>query len=371
MITEKITYDCGGITLQGYLAAPNKDQIRRQPTIVIAHTWKGLDDFIKRKAEALAELGYVAFAADLFGEGKTAASDDEAAQLILPLFLDRALLRKRINAAVDTIKKHPLVDKNAIGAIGFCFGGLTVIELLRSGADIRGAVSFHGAFGTSLGDKHASTLPTAKGIKGSLLLLHGNDDPLVSAEDIKNLQADLTHAGVDWQMHIYGHVMHAFTNPQAHDAAHGFEFNTKANARSWQSMRNFFDEIFSNNTPKETNMKLSGWTLLIYAILILAGGIVGYVKAQSSASLIMGTLFAAVIALCSYMTFAKSRAGAFLALAASGVLAAFFGFRFYSSLKFMPAGLMCIMSLIVFAIVWCNACACCKSSKCSSKGKCA
>lgn len=244
MITEDIAYQCNGVALKGHLIY-QADVPARRPAVIVAHAWHGRDDFAKQKAHDLAELGYVGFAADMYGDGRVANNDEEALNLMLPLFMDRKLLQTRLIAAVDLLRNLPMVDSAEIGAIGFCFGGLAVIELLRSGEDISGAVSFHGVLGSKIQDHKATPVPIAKKIKGSLLILHGNDDPLVSRDDIYHMQDELTKAKVDWQMHIYGHTSHAFTNPNAHDVDKGLMFNPKADMRSWQSMCNFFDEIFS------------------------------------------------------------------------------------------------------------------------------
>lgn len=244
MHTEAIEYQCKGVKLKGHLAWKNNSAIKR-PAVIVAHAWKGQDDFARQKACALAELGYVGFAADLYGNGIEVKSNEEAQKLMLPLFLDRALLRERINAAVEAIKSNPLVEPSTIAAIGFCFGGLAVIELLRSGADVRGVVSFHGTLGNSLGEHKAKLAPLAKKINGALLMLHGHDDPLVSSTDVLSIQEEFTKANVDWQMHIYGQTMHAFTNPEAHDERSGLMFNVKANRRSWETMSNFLEEIFA------------------------------------------------------------------------------------------------------------------------------
>lgn len=240
--TEIITYTCDGVAFKGFLAAPIAES--KAPGIIIAPTWKGLDDFARKKAVALAELGYVAMAADLYGDGKTAADDKEAGALMMPLFLDRALLRKRMQAALEVLQNNPLVDEHKMGAIGFCFGGLCVIELLRSGAHIKGVVSFHGILGDKIGE-HKAHLAEANQIVGKLLILHGHDDPLVSAADISAIQKEMTDAKVDWQMNIYGHTSHAFTNPEANDSHNGLVFNPCTDRRSWQSMRNFFEEILT------------------------------------------------------------------------------------------------------------------------------
>ena len=232
-----ITYQAGDVQSEGFLVYDDKIKSSR-PAIIVAHAWRGQDDFARDKARSLAQLGYIGFAADLFGNRKNAANDEEAESLIKPLFSDRKLLQSRIIAAFDTLSQQPEVDKSRIGAIGFCFGGLAVIELLRSGTPVNSVVCFHAV----LGNTGAKTTPIAKNINGSILLLHGYDDPLVTTEDVLNTQKELNDAGVDWQMNIYGHTSHAFSNPQAHDKAKGLIYNEKINKRAWIAMKNFFEE---------------------------------------------------------------------------------------------------------------------------------
>lgn len=242
MREEIIHYKQGNDNFQGYLVYDPSIKAKR-PAIIIAHAWMGQDGFAKSKAFELARLGYLAFAADVYGNGIHVNTTQEAQALMLPLFINRKLLRDRICAAYETITQHHLADPNKIGAIGFCFGGLTVIELLRSGVNLRAGVSFHGLLGNTLHEHQALVVPTSSHISGSLLILHGHDDPLVSSADIQSIQQELTKAKVDWQMHIYGHTVHAFTNPEAADLSSGMAYNAKANHRSWQSMRDFFKEI--------------------------------------------------------------------------------------------------------------------------------
>lgn len=243
---QTVSYQIDGQPYSGYWALPSGEdpKVQRRPAIIIAHAWMGQDQFARQKADALAELGYIGFAADLYGEGKRPSNPEEAEKLMLPLFQDRALLQKRIRAAFDVVQKHPGVDPSNIGAIGFCFGGLTVIELLRSGAPVKGVVSFHGVLGNKMKSVQAKTVPIAKSIKGSLLILHGYEDPLVSLEDIVNMQKELSEAKVDWQMNIYSHTSHAFTNPAAHDKEHGLAFQPLSSERAWWSMIHFFSERF-------------------------------------------------------------------------------------------------------------------------------
>jgi dienelactone hydrolase len=244
MFHEQVKYEGGGIELRGQLYH-NRGVHSKRPAVIVSHAWRGLDDFARQKAKDLARMGYIAFAADVYGHGASVDSDDEAAKLMMPLFLDRQLLQDRIKAAYHFLARPPLVDPQRIGAIGFCFGGLTVIELLRSGVAVRGVVSFHGVLGNQLGLKIANTVPIAPGIKGSILVLHGNEDPLVSQNDIVNFQQEFTKEKIDWQIIIYGQTSHAFTNPEAGDASSGMLYNELTDRRSWVAMTNFFSEIFS------------------------------------------------------------------------------------------------------------------------------
>jgi dienelactone hydrolase len=242
--TKVVVYQCGEKLFKGFLAHDSSIQ-RPKPAVIIAHAWRGQDDFAREKAKELAKLGYVGFAADYYGEGKTVNSDEEAFANMSPLFLDRQLLRDRINAGLEALIKEKSVDRDRLGAIGFCFGGLTAIELLKSGAKLKGVVTFHALLGNKLGPLEAIQLPIAPKLHGSLLVLHGYLDPSVSKQDIENFQVEMTKAEVDWQMHIYGNATHAFTNPEANNPEKGFQYNLIADQRSWQSMVNFFNEIFN------------------------------------------------------------------------------------------------------------------------------
>ncbi len=232
MFTEEALYYHNGLTLKGYIARKNSE---KAPIVLVAHAFRGQDDFARRKAESLARLGYIGFAIDIYGEGRLAKNDEEAMALMTPLYRDRALLQGRMKAAFDAA----LAYSDKVGAIGFCFGGLAVIELLRSGAPLSGGVTFHAV----LKSEGATRVPIAPSIAGSLLILHGNLDPQVSDEDISAIQNELTEAGVDWQMHIYSNTYHAFTNPAMHRPELGKAYNALSDKRSWQAMKNFLKEI--------------------------------------------------------------------------------------------------------------------------------
>jgi len=234
--TRTIDYKQGDTTCEGYLAYDDALKGPR-PGVLVVHDWMGCDGYAKMRADMLARLGYVAFAADIYGKGIRPASPQEAMAQVRTFKGDRALLRARVNAALDVLKKQPQCDPKRVAAIGYCFGGTTVLELARSGADIAGIVSFHGGLDTPTRD--------ANNIKCKVLICHGADDPHVPATDIAALQDELRKAGVDWQMIYYSGAVHAFTRPDAgNDNSKGAAYNKKADERSWQAMEDFFAEIF-------------------------------------------------------------------------------------------------------------------------------
>ena len=222
--------------LQGYLSYDEKDHSRR-PLVLVVHDWSGRNAFACQKADFLAKLGYVGFAVDMYGDAQIGETVDEKTALMQSVAHDRSFLRARMLAALNTASQLEQVDHHRIAVIGFCFGGLCALDLARSGAEIRGAVSFHGILNNAEG---LATQP----IKAKILALHGYDDPLVKPDQVNAFCREMTDAGADWQVHMYGHTQHAFTNPSAHDASHGLMFNTTAEHRSMQAMTNFLKEIF-------------------------------------------------------------------------------------------------------------------------------
>ncbi|MGK5593862.1 MAG: dienelactone hydrolase family protein [Parachlamydiaceae bacterium] len=240
MQTKTASYEVDGVDFLGHLAYQDD---KKRPAILIAHAWRGQEAFFQGLAERFAKEGYVGFAADVYGEGKV-VGNDEALPMMLPLFLDRSLLRKRIGAAFDHLASLPFVDANRIVAIGFCFGGLTVLELLRSGANVKGVVCFHGVYADCIGDQKAVLAPNQP-MKGAFLALHGARDPLVSQEDLLSLQKELTEAKVNWEINIYGNAAHAFTNEKEHDIEGGMYYEPIAANRSYKAMYFFLEEILS------------------------------------------------------------------------------------------------------------------------------
>jgi dienelactone hydrolase len=237
MIKERlIAYEHNGTELEGLLAYDDAGEGSR-PGVLVAHAWAGRGEFECQKARDLAELGYTGFALDLYGKGVLGGGPEENSRLMAPFLQDRALLQSRMQLAHETMKAQPEVDTKRTAAIGFCFGGLCVLDLARTGAKINGVVSFHGLFTPPGG-------ASSRNISARVLVLHGNDDPMVPVDNVIALEQELTRAGADWQIHVYGNTKHAFTNPQANDPDFGTVYSANADRRSWQAMRNFLEELF-------------------------------------------------------------------------------------------------------------------------------
>ena len=235
--SQVVEYKQGDTTLEGWLAYDTAVQGRR-PGVLVAHQWKGLTAYEKRRADMLAKLGYVVFCADVYGKGVRADNPTDASKLAAQYKGDRPLLRARINAAFQQLQKQPLADPSRLAAIGYCFGGTTVLELARSGAEVSGVVSFHGGLSTPSPED-------AGRIKGHVLVLHGADDPNVPALEVAAFEQEMRQAKVDWQLVAYGGAVHSFTDPGAgNDNSKGAAYNENADRRSWQAMKDFFAEAF-------------------------------------------------------------------------------------------------------------------------------
>lgn len=235
--TEYVTYNDGDIVLEGYIAY-DESITGKRPGVLVVHEWTGINDYTLQRSRQLAEMGYFAFAADIYGKGIRPSTPEEAGKQASVYKNDRLLMRKRIILALDEIRKQSYVDSEKISAIGYCFGGTVVLELARSGADVKGVVSFHGNLDTP-------NLTDANNIKAKVLVLHGADDPYVPEEQVITFEKEMRDAKVDWQLVSYGGAVHSFTNPDAgNDNSKGAAYNVKADKRSWEAMKNFFDEIF-------------------------------------------------------------------------------------------------------------------------------
>lgn len=235
IVSNTVAYMDDDTVLEAFFAYDDSISGRR-PAVLINHAWGGRDPFVHDKAVKLAELGYLGFALDMYGKSILGSGPEENAKLMQPFIDNRKTLVKRIEAALAAVKLMPWVDDARIAAIGFCFGGLCVLDLARSGADIRGVVSFHGLL-------FPPAPSESNRIKAKVLALHGHDDPMVPVEQVVAFEQEMTRAGADWQLHSYGNTLHAFTNPVANNPDFGTVYQKDADRRSWQSMRNFLDEV--------------------------------------------------------------------------------------------------------------------------------
>ena len=236
--TRTIDYDDGDTVLEG-LIAWDDENAKPRPGVMVSHAWAGRSQFEDDKAVELAKLGYTGFALNLYGKGVLGSGPDENAALMTPFLDDRPMLQKRLLLSLEAMRNQPEVDESRVAAIGFCFGGLCVLDIARTGADLDGVVSFHGLFGSP------GNTPGNK-IKAKILALHGWDDPMATPDSVVALGEELTAMGADWQLHGYGNTMHAFTNPDANDPAMGTVYSESADRRSWAAMQNFLAEIFGN-----------------------------------------------------------------------------------------------------------------------------
>jgi dienelactone hydrolase len=239
--TQSIQYQGGGATLKGFLAT-DKGRSGKRPGVLVVHEWWGLNDYIRRRARMLAEMGYVALAADIYGDGKTATSPAEATTLMNGILGNIKLAELRLTAARERLAAHPDVDATRIAAIGYCFGGAVVLHAARVGMPLRGVVSFHGA----LGSFHK---PAPGSVTAKVLVCHGAADSLVPDSDIANFKQEMDAAKADYQFIAYPGALHGFTNPEADDKGKKYgiplAYDAAVDKQSWQDMQDFFARIFA------------------------------------------------------------------------------------------------------------------------------
>ncbi len=244
LVTENLTYrDATGTELEGVVVYDDS-QTGKRPGVIIVHDWRGITDTTRKRAEMIAQLGYVAFAADIYGKGVRPTNAREWGEEAGKYKGDRVLFRQRGRAAYDAIRKLPQVNPDRIAAIGYCFGGTGVIEMARDGLDLRGVVSFHGGL-----DRQPLT-PGAH-IKASVLCLGGADDPYQKKEDLTAFEQQMREEKVDYVLVFYGHAVHAFTDPDVDAMGNpGTRYNAAADRRSWIAMKDFLSEVFSEAGAK-------------------------------------------------------------------------------------------------------------------------
>jgi len=233
VVTRTIAYDHDGQKLQGYLAYDDAKAGPR-PGVLVIHEWWGLNDYTKMRTRQLAEMGYVAFAADMYGDGKTTRDPKEAQAWASAVSSPPGMLAARSKAGLDVMRKEKVTDVERMAAIGFCFGGTTVLQLAYAGVPLKGVVTFHG--GLVVPDEQQ-----ASKIRSPIVILHGAEDTFVKPETIDGMRKALDAAKVDWFMVSYAQAVHAFTNPDADSfKIPGIGYNEKAATRSWDEMARFF-----------------------------------------------------------------------------------------------------------------------------------
>jgi dienelactone hydrolase len=232
-----VDYTIDGNPYEGYFAMPGGGE--DLPLIVIAHAWGGLGDNEKQKARKIADqLNCAAFAMDVYGKGKRGADATENEALMMPLVQNRAELQNRLAAGLAFAKTQDGVNASKVAAIGYCFGGLSVLDMARANMDVLGVASFHGLLGA------ADNLSPSQ-IKPKVLIEHGWQDPMAKPEDVVAIGAEMVAAGADWQLHAHGKAVHSFTTEGADNRAGGTEYDADADRRSFQSLGAFVSELFA------------------------------------------------------------------------------------------------------------------------------
>jgi dienelactone hydrolase len=237
---KEVSYSAGDVVMKGYLAYDKNIKAKR-PGVLVVHEWWGHNEYARRRARMLAEMGYAALAVDMYGEGKQAMHPDDAGKFSSELMKSFDIAKTRFTAAMEFLKKQPEVNPDKIAAIGYCFGGGVVLNMARQGADLKGVASFHGSL--------AAVKPAQPGaVKTRILVLHGADDKFVTPEQIEAFKKEMKSAGADFQFIAYPGAIHSFTNPDADGYAKRFNlplgYNAEADKKSWEELRKFLDTIF-------------------------------------------------------------------------------------------------------------------------------
>jgi dienelactone hydrolase len=237
---ETVTYIADGTLLRGYIAYDQNLKGKR-PAVLVVHEWWGLNDYARMRVRKLAELGYIAMAADIFGDGKVAANPQEAQDLTKPFYQNPGLAKTRLDAAIKKIMEYAETDPSNVAAIGYCFGGSVVLNSAKLGSALKGVVSFHGGLAGTPADKNL--------LKAKILVCHGGSDKFVSQKDIDSFKHQLDSIGANYSFKVYPNATHAFTNPDATETGKKFsmpiEYNAEADKNSWNDMKDFFNNLFT------------------------------------------------------------------------------------------------------------------------------
>lgn len=244
--TEEVTYaSTDGTTMKGFLAWDGA-ATGKQPGVLVVHEWWGHNEYARKRARMLAELGYVALAVDMYGDGKQAEHPEDAGKFAKAVRQNAETARARFLAAMDVLKKNPSVDPERMAAIGYCFGGAVVLQMARDGLDLDAVVSFHGSLATDAPARQGS-------VKAKILVCHGGDDKFISAEEVRAFNEEMDKAGADCRFVTYAGALHSFTNPDADEYARKFGmavgYNAEADAKSWDDMKQFLQKCFRPTAP--------------------------------------------------------------------------------------------------------------------------
>ena len=237
---KEVSYSSGTTVMKGYLAY-DKNLKGKRPGILVVHEWWGHNEYARKRARMLAEMGYAALAVDMYGDGKQAMHPDDAGKFSSELMKNFDTAKERFTAAMDFLKKQDMVAPGEIAAIGYCFGGGIVLNMARQGLDLKGVASFHGGL--------AAVKPAQPGeVKAKILVLHGEDDKFSTTEQIDAFKKEMKDAGADFRFITYPGAMHSFTNPDADTYAKKFNlplgYNAEADKKSWEELGKFLGQIF-------------------------------------------------------------------------------------------------------------------------------
>lgn len=237
---KEVSYRAADVVMKGYLVY-DKNIKGKRPAVLVVHEWWGLNEYARKRARMLAEMGYTALAVDMYGEGRQAMHPDDAGKFSSELMKNFDVAKARFIAAMEFLKKQPTVKPDQVAAIGYCFGGGVVLNMARQGVDLKGVASFHGSL--------AAVKPAEAGaVKAKILVLHGAEDKFTKPEQIEAFKQEMKNGGADFQFIVYPGAMHSFTNPDADEYAKKFNlplgYNAEADKKSWEELRKFLDMIF-------------------------------------------------------------------------------------------------------------------------------
>lgn len=239
--TQVIEYQIGGDSYTGYLAYDDS-QTGKRPGVLVVHEWWGHNDYVRKRAEMLAGLGYTAFALDMYGTGKLAQHPQDATNFMQAVVSNMNVAERRFEAAFNLLRNHPTVESEKIAALGYCFGGATSLHMARQGLDLDGVASFHGALGSETAAEKGK-------VKGEVIIFTGEADPMIPAEDVSAFHQEMTNANVAHSIYSYPGAKHGFTNPAADDFGKRFNlplaYDAAADADSWLKTRDFLAKVFN------------------------------------------------------------------------------------------------------------------------------